>query len=59
MLKAIARIALDYTGFVRRHKFFGTLTSIVILAASVGGLYLIVTEFATVASLPCLTGCGG
>lgn len=52
----IARLLQLYWEFVKRHPAISLVFSLVIIAACLGGLYLIALDFPTLMSMPCFTG---
>ncbi len=57
LIKALARITLDYLEFTKRHRVAGFLLSLLLLAASIGGLYLVAKGIPDILNMPCFSGC--
>jgi len=57
--KVIASILVSYLELIKKRPFLSILLSLLIMAACIGGLYLIMLKLRTVISMPCVTGgCG-
>lgn len=56
MRKFIASLLASYWAFIQKHPLLSIFTSVILMAACAGGIYLIATQFPTFLSLPCFTG---
>jgi hypothetical protein len=56
MRKFIASLLASYWAFIQKHPVISIFTSVIMIAACAGGIYLILVQFPTFISLPCFTG---
>jgi hypothetical protein len=56
MRKFIASVLASYWAFIQKHPVISIFTSVLMMAACAGAIYLILVQFPTFISLPCFTG---